>query len=185
MNPSEVIALALAESYSQVESMILPVEFQNAFHLLKDKLGSWNPDYLIMLGQAKGRKDICFEKVGLNWMESDVKDEAGVRPESGKILKESDLALMSRFPIETAFLEMKKAQLPFSVSFSAGTYVCNELYFRVLENFKDLRSVFIHVPIATEQLKPGESVPTISIAGQIKCLKFLIAFMLTAVESRP
>lgn len=176
INPSEKLASALACEFSYVESMILPVEFSKSFEFLKSEIEKSKPNYVIMLGQASGRKNICFEKVGLNWIQTEHPDEAGVTPKSGKILVDVDLALMTEFPVEQIFLKLKQAELPVEISFSAGTFVCNDLYFRTLNEFKGIKAVFVHVPLLPEQMKAEDnSKPVLEFDCQLEVLKQIVS----------
>lgn len=171
VNPSEILANELSGLFKNVESVILPVEFERSFQILEKSVDQIRPDYLIMTGQAAGRKNVCFEKIGLNWIQSQNQDEVGTLPRAGRILPHVDLALMTSFPIEKIFFELKKELLPVEISFSAGTFVCNELYFRVLNKFQFLKSVFVHLPLLPEQLKGNDSRPTLEKTQQLRILQ--------------
>jgi pyroglutamyl-peptidase len=146
-NPSEDLACELAQIFPEVRAHVLPVEYGHSFELLRLYLQHDQPDYLIMLGQAAGRLKICFEKIGLNWVQSEHPDEAGRHLAAGPILIDQPLALMSEFPVDRVVSALKKENLPVDVSFSAGAFVCNDLYFRALAEFPDKKPVFIHVPL--------------------------------------
>ena len=116
INPSEQLAIELSKVSKQVESLLLPVEFQKSYEILEAKLARHQPNFLIMLGQASGRKNICLEKIGLNWMQSENGDEGGFVPEAGRIDSNSPLALLSTFPIDEAFLHLKKKKFSVEIS---------------------------------------------------------------------
>ena len=177
INPSQKLAEHLTETQKCVESLILPVEFGKSFDILKDRIEKMSPDYLLMIGQAGGRANICLEKIGLNWVQSEVMDESGFKPVRGKISASDDLALMSSFPVDNAFLDLKTKGLPVEISFSAGTYVCNELYFKTLQSFKNMKSVFIHVPLLPEQLKENDLRPSLPFQTEMETLEQLIIFL--------
>lgn len=174
INPSEKLANKLSQIFDNVESIILPVEFRRSFEILDEKINSSNPDCLVMIGQAAGRKNICLEKVGLNWVQTERADESGFIPQSGKILPNVELALMTRFPVDQTFLELKKLVHPVEISFSAGTFVCNDLYFRVLNEYKTRPSIFVHVPLLPEQLKDNDSRSSLSFEKQLEVLGAII-----------
>ena len=175
------MAKALANLFPEVESFILPVEFKNSFEILKKQVAVTKPDYLIMLGQASGRARVCLEKIGLNWVQTQRRDEAGVQPADGKIFSDSSLALMSDFPIDQMYFELRKQNLPVEISFSAGAYVCNDLYFRALKEFTDLKSVFVHVPLLPEQLDENDERPSLDFEKQLDILKLLIHSSITSL----
>lgn len=174
LNPSELLALELDKNFLFVSSLVLPVEFSGSFDVLKDHLNNNQYDFVIMLGQAAGRTKISLEKVALNWVQTENKDESGKMPETGKIFNNEVLALMSQFPVDHVYAELKKAGYPVEISFSAGTYVCNDLYYRMCSAFPSVRSVFIHVPLIAEQVDEKLSRPFMDYKLQFNTLLALI-----------
>lgn len=165
LNPSEMLANE-TKNLDSVRTLVLPVEFKKSFEILKTELVKKTPDFLLMIGQASGRKNVCFEKIGLNWVQTFHKDESGQQPATGALVTSAPLAQMSTFPIDAICAELKKQNFPVEISFSAGAYVCNDLYFRILNEFTDLKSVFIHVPLIGEQRKENEDRPTLEFNTQ-------------------
>lgn len=159
LNPSERLVQEIRKNNSTISTVILPVEFQNAFLHLKSKIETVRPDLVIMLGQAAGRKNICLEKIALNWRQSSQPDEVGYTPETTFIETGRELALMTSFPIDSIAQQLKQQGYPIEISFSAGTYVCNDLYFKTLTEFPNIKSVFIHVPLLPEQQKENDDRP--------------------------
>lgn len=156
INPSELLSIELSKTVSGVDSLILPVEFSNAFECLNLHLQNRSYEHVLMLGLASGRKKIGFEKIGLNWIHSENRDERGTLPESGHIQVGLPLALMSTINIEKYCAALRSESHPVEISFSAGTFVCNDLYFRVLNTFPKLNAVFIHVPPTQEIEMPQQ-----------------------------
>lgn len=178
INPSEKLAIELSKLNAVTQSLILPVEFKKSFEILEARLEQDLPEYLVMLGQASGRKNICLEKIGLNWMQSEHQDESGYTPKSGRIDSDSALALLTEFPIDETYLFLKKNNFPVEISFSAGTYVCNDLYFRTLQKFSYLNSIFVHVPLLPEQLSTNDLRPHVEYSKQFEVLSALIHFLI-------
>lgn len=174
LNPSEMLAQDLLKYFSEVQSLILPVEFENAFLKLKEHLQIYQYSYIILLGQATGRSKISFEKIALNWHQAEHSDEAGYKPNTGEILLGEKLALMSLFDVDAAVNKLKQEEKPVEVSFSAGTYVCNDLYYRALSEFNESKIVFVHVPMIKEQIKDSKTQPYIAYADTLDTLKKLI-----------
>lgn len=175
INPSEKLAAQLAQFFLEVDSLILPVEFKNAFLILQKHLLENNYDYLVLLGQAAGRDKVCLERFAMNWVETSYQDEAGVAPIRGEIIAQAPLALKSTFPLDLVYAELKKQTDLCKISFSAGTYVCNELYYRALNEFDNLPTVFVHVPLLPEQKPVGEHLHSfMSFDDQLATLKLLV-----------
>lgn len=153
INPSAQVARALASEFPEVTFIILPVEYQKAFSVLQEKIVDLNPDFILMLGQARNRQKVCLEKVAINWIYSKHADENNYKPEAGLIKPNIELALMTALPLEKMFADDND----FNISFSAGTYVCNELYFQVLNHFKKPDSLFVHLPLLPEQMSEEDT----------------------------
>ena len=145
INPSEIICQNI--SIPDVHTQVLSVDFHQAFEELKITLQKENPQYVVLLGLASSRAQISLEKVALNWNESEHPDEAGQFITPSKInLLDDRLALMTKFPINEMHDFLLAKKFPVKISFSAGTYVCNNVYYKVLAEFPDLKTIFIHVP---------------------------------------
>ncbi|MBY0451393.1 MAG: pyroglutamyl-peptidase I [Bdellovibrionaceae bacterium] len=176
-NPSERLSVELAQNFSEVESLILPVEFGRAFEVLDRHLSARSYDYILLLGQAAGRHRISIEKIGLNWAETHHRDEAGIKPVNGPLVAGAELALMTKFPVDEVYRQLIEQKLPVHVSFSAGTYVCNDIYFRAMERHPDKKIVFIHVPLLPEQ-KPEFPMNQMGYGQQLDTLESLIQILL-------
>ncbi len=169
INPSALIAEALALEFSDIQSVVLPVEFGTAFSVLQKQVTEAKPDCVIMLGQARNRQKICVEKIALNWVYSQYADEAGLKPAAGPIQPNQELALMTQVPLENLFA----SDSDFQISFSAGTFICNELYYRMLSHFPAVRALFIHVPLLPEQMSENDSY-SLAYSEQLRIVKKLV-----------
>ncbi len=176
-NPSERLSVELAQNFSEVESLVLPVEFGRAFEVLNQHLQQRTYDYIVLLGQAAGRHRISIEKIGLNWAETHQHDEAGLKPVNGPLVAGAELALMTKFPVDEVIQKLSDLKLPVHVSFSAGTYICNDLYFRAMESHRDLKIVFVHVPLLPEQ-KTEFAMNQMGYGQQLQTLESLIEITL-------
>lgn len=170
INPSEL----LCEKIENVEHLILPVEYQKSFEVLSSVVKNEPPEFLIMLGQASGRANICLEKIGLNWIQTRTADEAGFIPPVGMIDAKLPLAYLSTFPVDQIYYELKKKYPRLEISFCAGTFVCNQIYFKTLAEFPEVKSIFIHVPLLPEQLKQSDLRPSMSLQEMILFLNDLV-----------
>jgi pyroglutamyl-peptidase len=92
------------------------------------------------------------EKVALNWCYSPGRpDNRGKTFEKGEPLsKGAPTAYFSNFDGEGLTHFLKAKGMACELSFSAGTYVCNATYFKVLEILEKQKSkaqaCFIHIP---------------------------------------
>lgn len=176
LNPSEMIVEKIAGN-PLIDTLVLPVTFKGSFEVLQ-KHWNENGPYkgLLMLGQAAGRKTICLERVALNWCESSYADEEQYRPELQKpLIAGAPTSHISEF-FPTAWAEELSQIAPTSVSFSAGTYVCNALYFQALNTLK-CPSLFVHVPYIPEQTIQKPDMDSIPLDLQIRVVESLLKQM--------
>lgn len=178
INPSEMLVEKLAQVRSDIATVVLPVEFEKAFVVLREEIEKVSPEFIVMLGQAGGRANVCLEKVALNWNQTVNADESAFVPPTGEIYSGDPLALMTNFPVDVIYQNLKEQSLPVELSFSAGTFVCNNLFYKVLKNYPQIPSVFVHVPLLPEQAQ-GLSVskPSMPFETMEKIIGILIAHL--------
>jgi pyroglutamyl-peptidase len=175
-NCSEILLKQLQNERRDIETLLLPVSFQNSFSEFKKHWQAQGPyKGVLMLGQANGRKEICLERVALNWMESKVADNEGLSPSGKKIVRDApDSYIMDFFPGNWA--EVLKEHGPTNISLSAGSYVCNNLYFQVAHELKPkaIPNLFVHLPLLHEQVQENAGAPSLDGVIQKKVLNELL-----------
>lgn len=141
---------------AQLIKLEIPTEFGRAGAVLETVLRAHRPDAVICVGQAGGRAAITPEKVAINLMDGRIPDNAGYQPVDAPIRADGGTAYFSTLPVKAMVQRMREAGIPASVSYTAGTYVCNYLMYTLLylldREFPGVRGGFIHVPYAMEQV---------------------------------
>lgn len=129
--------------FPNFDKVILPVDYEQCLQEInKFPLGDY--DFVFLLGLAADRKEVCFERVALNWIESPISDNKGQSPKPQKIDETREAAVINPLPLESWTSLLSQEPLPVKVSHSAGAYLCNFLYFHVLQ--KTSKALFIHLP---------------------------------------
>lgn len=157
VNPSAQLLEYLSHYHYDfaLSTILLPVSFPNAFPVLKKRIEEFSPHYVIMTGLAKNRQEITPEKVAINYINARNPDNEGNHPKKQKIVENGIDGLFSTLPLEEMIHFAKTNHLPVNFSFTAGTYVCNDLFYKTLSYAQDknFRAGFIHLP-ATEEISP-------------------------------
>ena len=137
----------------RIIKMVVPVIFSFAPKTVIDAALKFNPDVILCLGQAEGRSEVTPEKIGINLKNARIPDNAGQEPLNEAIAEGGPDGLFSTLPVGEMAEAMRTAGVPASVSYSAGTYVCNDLLYSLLNHFKDTGTSvgFIHLPLTPEQ----------------------------------
>lgn len=136
----------------EIEKLLLPVEFGRAADIAVKSAQDMRADAIISFGQAGGRSAVTPEMVALNLRFASIPDNAGAKPLDEPVVAGAENALFTTLPVREMVASLKAAGVPSAVSYSAGTYVCNDLYFKILHRFKGtgVRAAFVHVPRESE-----------------------------------
>jgi pyroglutamyl-peptidase len=182
INPSAQLAEAIGkdpEFQSWVDTLILPVSFKKAPEILLSLFSDRTYDAVIMLGQAGGRSKINLERVSLNWVETPTADENGYKPKTGLIDPAAEKALFTPWPLAEIEKHLKNLGIPAEISFSAGSFVCNYLYFKVASEFALMKKscLFVHVPYLPEQAVAKNSAPSLDFETMKKGIIAILRFM--------
>lgn len=154
-NNSEDTVLLIPDEIGSiaVEKVILPVEYGRCADILIERAELTRPDAVICTGVAQKRSSLCFEYAAINIMDSASADNAGKVMSGVVIEEEGDSVLYTSLPLERMLGATSAAGVPSSVSFDAGTYVCNNLFYKLMYEIKysDLCRFggFIHFPRAS------------------------------------
>ena len=158
INPAWEAVKALPETIggAQVTKLHVPVEFGAGAQKVIDALEAERPEIVLCVGQAGGRSKITPEFVGINWAHARIPDNADKQPLSQRIIDGAPDAYFASLPVNAMVAAMNQAEIPAAVSYTAGTYVCNDVMYQVLHTlatrFPETRGTFLHVPFATEQV---------------------------------
>ena len=190
VNPSLLIARQLDGEFiagARVVAVELPCVFHRALAVLDEALGRTRPTLAVALGLAAGREGLSIERVAINVDDARIPDNAGVQPIDQPIVADGPAAYFSTLPIKAMVDALREREIAASVSQTAGTFVCNHVFYGVrhhLANRPDVRAGFVHVPWLPEQAaaRPGE--PSLPLAVQVEAVRMLIAVALTANERR-
>lgn len=131
---------------------LLPVEFGTAAKIAEDTAVKENANAIICLGQAAGRNAVTPEMIAINLRYASIPDNKGERPLDTKVTENGPDAIFSNLPIRKMAERINACGIRSAVSYSAGTYVCNDLYYNLLYRFKSENTgiAFIHVPKISE-----------------------------------
>ena len=167
LNPSAEIVKALKGD--DLVTAILPVVYGQASSQLRELIDLHKPSAVLCLGQAEGRSEMMPERIAINLDNARIADNAGNQPLEQRIIADGPDGHFSTLPIEKMVASMKAAGIPASISLSAGTFVCNHIFYVLQDYLKDssIKSGFMHVPLMDEQRKEYSTLPTMPIRQMV------------------
>lgn len=171
-NPTMDILKGLPENIDKymIIKKTLPVIYQQCFELLKPIIKEEKPEFVICLGLAGKRTVISVERIAVNMMAASIADNNGIKYEGSLISKNGKTGYFTTLPYE----DLVNVDKLVSYSFSAGTYICNNIFYRLME-YIDMEKLstkggFIHVPFSED----NKSDPFIPINEQVEIIKKMI-----------
>lgn len=140
---------------AQIIKLEIPTVFQKGVDAVYNAIQKYQPDYVLCIGQAGGRSQLTPEWVGINFRNARISDNEGNQPVQTPVIEGGPAAYFTMLPVFCMVEKMKENGIPASVSYSAGTYVCNDVMYSLLHychtEFKNTKGGFMHVPYSTEQ----------------------------------
>ncbi len=182
INPAlEVIKELAKEEIKNLEiiTLQLPVVFRKAYEILIKNISEHSPDLILSIGQSGGSSAIAIEKIGINIKNAKLPDNEGNKPYNEQIVEEGPAAYFTTIDVNKSVINLKNAGIPAIISYSAGTYVCNDLIFGVLHYIYTTNNIrkygFIHVPYLPKQVATKKQVaPSMSLSIIKEAVSILI-----------
>lgn len=130
----------------------IPVVYDLCGDALDTAVREVSPDAVVCLGQAEGRGSVTPEYIAVNVKHNTSPDNGGNVFLCKPIEEGAPDGIITTLPVLEMTERMKAQSIPASLSFTAGTYVCNNLMYRALRISSPLGipAGFIHLPLSCE-----------------------------------
>lgn len=186
VNPSALVGRALhgqRVAHATVHAVELPCVFGRALQVLDEALAAHSPVLALALGLAAGRGEISVERVAINIDDARIPDNAGEQPVDVPVVTGGPAAWFSTLPVKAIVAALRQAGLPAGVSQSAGTFVCNHVFYGLQHRLDGtgVRSGFVHVPLLDTQAAAHPGLPTLPLADLIRGVRIALEVGLTHV----
>lgn len=153
-----------------IQKALLPVVYEEASLTLMAQLEQFHPRLLLNVGQAGGSSGIRVERAALNVMDANVPDNSGRRCTGEPIRPEGPGGYLSPLDADGLCQAIAQTGIPAEVSYHAGTYVCNCVFYTGLHaaatQYPGMKAGFLHLPYME-----GQSVPENTAAFPLKQLE--------------
>ncbi|MBV2209767.1 MAG: pyroglutamyl-peptidase I [Thermomonas sp.] len=166
----------------RIETLCLPVEFHTSLRALRQAISQCTPALVLCVGQAGGRAQLSLERVAINIDDARIADNAGQQPIDAPIIPDGPAAYFTTLPIKAMLLALRHAGIPAEISQTAGTYVCNHVFYGAMHALKgtcSARAGFIHIPFSPKQAAHHPGAPSLAASTIKKGLRIAIETALT------
>jgi pyroglutamyl-peptidase len=144
----------------EIVTVELPTSYARSHAALEAAIAQAQPAIVLCVGQAAERSALCVERVAVNVQDADIADNDGARPADTPVVAGGPAAYLATLPVRAAVAALRAEELPAQLSMSAGTFVCNHVFYGLMHLAATHRPAFaggfLHVPALT---RPGGGAP--------------------------
>lgn len=178
----------------EIATWMLPTVFGRSLDALDAALAATRPDLVLCVGLAGGRAALSLERVAINLDDARIPDNEGRQPIDRPIVAGGPAAYFTTLPVKAAVAALREAGLPAIVSHTAGTFVCNHVFYGLMHRAATaslrrrggLRAGFLHVPYlpaqAARNVDPGGGMPSMVLADIVRGIEIVLAVAAARTE---
>lgn len=159
---------------AKIIKLEIPTVFNKSAEVVKQAIEKYQPDYVLNVGQAGGRAALTPERVAINVNDGRIPDNEGYQPLGEPIQKDGETAYFTQLPIKAMVKAIRQVGIPAEVSNTAGTYVCNHIFYQVQymrdKEFHNIKAGFIHIPFLPEQVVSRPNTPSMDLNNIVRGL---------------
>ena len=166
-----------------IATRALPVVYGAALTALREAIAATGPDIVLSVGLAGGRTELSLERVAINVDDARIPDNGGNQPIDRPVVAGGPAAYFATLPIKAAVAALREAGLPASVSNSAGTFLCNHVFYglmhvaaqRTAMSGSRLRAGFLHVPYLPSQAARQPGTPSMALEQIVEGIEIILS----------
>ena len=179
LNPAREAVMRLPDTVGgyEITKLEIPTVFGLAAETVLQAAEELQPHAILCVGQAGGRSAVTPEVVAINLREATIPDNAGNIPVNTPVIENAPAAYFATLPVRDMARAVKERGVPCALSYTAGTFVCNDLLYTLLHHYRDtdVQVGFVHIPYLPEQA--GEGVPSMELNTGVEALTAMIGAM--------
>ncbi|UZW62697.1 pyroglutamyl-peptidase I [Lysobacter enzymogenes] len=167
----------------------LPVAYAGCLPQLRERLDALRPALVLCIGQAGGRAQLSIERIAINVDDARIPDNQGRQPIDEPVIAGGPAAYFSSLPIKALRAALHEAGIPAEISQSAGTYLCNHVFYGLLHELHlrgdaRVRGGFIHIPYSPAQAARHAGAPSLDGEHVVRALRVMVETALTTHVDR-
>jgi pyroglutamyl-peptidase len=162
-----------------IATQALPVVFGAALPALRSAIAATGPDIVLCVGLAGGRTELSLERVAINVDDARIPDNDGNQPIDQPVVSGGPAGYFATLPIKAAVAALRQAGIPAAVSNSAGTFLCNHVFYGLMHEAAKgggrFRGGFLHVPYLPSQGARQPGVPSMALEPIVEGIEIILA----------
>ena len=161
-----------------LSTRVLSTAFGRALEALEDAVATTGPDIVLCLGLAGGRAALSLERVAINIDDARIADNDERQPIDTPVVAGGPTAYFSTLPIKAAAAALREAGLPAIVSNTAGTFVCNHVFYGLMHlaatRRPGMRGGFLHLPYLPQQAARQDGAPSMALDDILRGIEIVL-----------
>jgi pyroglutamyl-peptidase len=162
----------------EIHTAELPTSYAKSAPVLAELIEEARPEIVLCVGQAGGRTELCLERVAINVQDARIRDNDGRQPIDRPVVKDGPAAYFATLPIKACVAAMREAGLPAAVSNTAGTFVCNHIFYTLMDVLRrgrhTARGGFLHIPYVPEQAARLGGAPSMALDDIVRGIEIVL-----------
>jgi pyroglutamyl-peptidase len=169
-----------------ITTAALPVIYGAALPALGEAIAAHRPDIVLSVGLAGGRAELSLERVAINIDDARIPDNGGNQPIDRPVVADGPAAYFATLPIKAAVAALRDAGLPAAVSNSAGTFLCNHVFYGLMHLAATgtglFRGGFLHVPYLPSQAAMVPGAPSMALEQIVEGIEIILAVAAARID---
>ncbi|MFZ5781562.1 MAG: pyroglutamyl-peptidase I [Pseudomonadota bacterium] len=180
VNPSSLAVGRVRERIGglSVRTAELPTSYLHSAGKLRAALDEVKPDIVLCVGQAGGRPELSLERVAINVQDARIRDNDDNQPIDRPVVEGGPAAHFATLPVKACVAALREAGLPAGVSNTAGTFVCNHIFYALMEMAQErsgsMRGGFLHIPYVPEQAARLGGAPSMALGDIVRGIEIIL-----------
>jgi len=170
----------------EIATRSLPVIYGQALPALRSAIAATAPDIVLSVGLAGGRSELSLERVAINIDDARIPDNGGNQPIDRPVVAGGPTAYFATLPIKAAVAALREAGLPAAVSNSAGTFLCNHVFYGLMHEAAagggGFRGGFLHLPYLPSQAARVRGAPSMALEQIVDGIEIILSVAATRVD---
>ena len=195
VNPTQQLLATLDQrgvEDAEVTTLLLPVNYDECVERVVAEIDRLQPDVVLSCGLYAGRSAVTPERIGINvkdtMAEDPIPDNSGRSPVDEPVRGDGPDALFATLPVREITQRLLAAGIPAFVSNTAGTYICNNTLYGVLDHLRRRQlptlAGFLHFPASTEMAMRHPTMPSLPLEMSERALRVALETCVEAARRR-
>ena len=180
MNPSiEACRRLKKRTFNGYEVVVeeIPMRYQEVRDIIEGHLAEYRPAAAISTGIHSRASRIHVERVAINVGSSEGRPNFGYTRLDQPLNPEGPAAYFTTLPYRELLAALMEAEIPATLSNSAGTVGCNQIFFHLMDYLArmgvEIPAGFIHIPRLPEQALDG-ALPSMSLDFSARAIEVVV-----------